>query len=314
MSEQFQNIRILKVRCKNHYLFGDMEFDFTNNGHPVDTIIIAGENGVGKSTLLDIIFNLTGGYTNLPLGEYEADFLLDEQLTTYKMSVKLYNSRNTKFEPYIGKNKLISIFSDVGINYHKEHAIDSVTSKTLDATFDSQKSQANLAQEIEQLLIDVQDIDSNEIAFEVREAKAKGLGIDVINTDKRISRFIKAFNYIFNNKLTWGGITNENGKQIYFYNKFHDNILLSSLSSGEKQIVYRGAYLLKDSNSLKGATVLIDEPEISLHPEWQKKIMNYYKNIFTDENGIQTSQIFAVTHSPFIIHNENRLFEPLRTK
>ena len=55
MGEQFQNIRILKVRCKNHYLFGDMEFDFTNNGHPVDTIIIAGENGVGKSTLLDII-------------------------------------------------------------------------------------------------------------------------------------------------------------------------------------------------------------------------------------------------------------------
>lgn len=82
--------------------------------------------------------------------------------------------------------------------------------------------------------------------------------------------------------------------------------MLSNLSSGEKQIVYRGAYLLKDSNSLRGATVLIDEPEISLHPEWQKKIMDYYKRIFTDENGIQTSQIFAVTHSPFIIHNENR--------
>ena len=34
--------------------------------------------------------------------------------------------------------------------------------------------------------------------------------------------------------------------------------------------------------------------------------MDYYKRIFTDENGKQTSQIFAVTHSPFIIHNENR--------
>ncbi len=37
-----------------------------------------------------------------------------------------------------------------------------------------------------------------------------------------------------------------------------------------------------------------------------KKIMDYYKNIFTDESGKQTSQIFVVTHSPFIIHNENR--------
>lgn len=34
--------------------------------------------------------------------------------------------------------------------------------------------------------------------------------------------------------------------------------------------------------------------------------MDYYKGIFSNETGKQTSQIFAVTHSPFIIHNENR--------
>jgi hypothetical protein len=57
---------------------------------------------------------------------------------------------------------------------------------------------------------------------------------------------------------------------------------------------------------MNGAFVFIDEPEISLHPNWQMKIMDYYKGIFTDGNGIQTSQIFAVTHSPFVIHNDNR--------
>ena len=36
--------------------------------------------------------------------------------------------------------------------------------------------------------------------------------------------------------------------------------------------------------------------------KWQ----DYYKSIFTDDSGNQTSQIIAVTHSPFIIHNENR--------
>ena len=36
------------------------------------------------------------------------------------------------------------------------------------------------------------------------------------------------------------------------------------------------------------------------------KVMDYYKGIFT-KDGAQTSQIFAVTHSPFIIHNDNRL-------
>ena len=64
--------------------------------------------------------------------------------------------------------------------------------------------------------------------------------------------------------------------------------------------------MLKDVNALNGAFVFIDEPEISLHPTWQQKIMDYYKGIFTDNDGNQTSQIFAVTHSPFIIHNENR--------
>lgn len=63
---------------------------------------------------------------------------------------------------------------------------------------------------------------------------------------------------------------------------------------------------VKTINALNGAFVFVDEPEISLHPKWQMKILDYYKNIFTDNNGKQTSQIIAVTHSPFIIHNENR--------
>ena len=83
-------------------------------------------------------------------------------------------------------------------------------------------------------------------------------------------------------------------------------IPIDNLSTGEKQIVYRGCFLLKDVNATNGAFVFIDEPEISLHPKWQMKIMDYYKGIFTDESGQQTSQIFAVTHSPFIIHNDNR--------
>lgn len=70
-------------------------------------------------------------------------------------------------------------------------------------------------------------------------------------------------------------------------------------------MVYRGCFLLKDVNATNGAFVFIDEPEISLHPNWQTKVMDYYKGIFTSE-GEQTSQIFAVTHSPFVIHNDTR--------
>ena len=57
---------------------------------------------------------------------------------------------------------------------------------------------------------------------------------------------------------------------------------------------------------MNGAFIFIDEPEISLHPDWQLKIMSFYKGIFTNNDGLQSSQIFTVTHSPFIIHNDNR--------
>lgn len=106
--------------------------------------------------------------------------------------------------------------------------------------------------------------------------------------------------------LEYSGIDNQNGEKVVLFKKYDELIPIDSLSSGEKQIVYRGSFLLRDINALNGAFVFIDEPEISLHPLWQMKIMDFYKGIFTNDAEQQTSQMFVVTHSPFIIHNENR--------
>ncbi len=59
-------MKIRKIKYENHYLFGNTEFDFTDNeGDAVDNIIIAGENGVGKSRLMDDIYELSNfkGFT-----------------------------------------------------------------------------------------------------------------------------------------------------------------------------------------------------------------------------------------------------------
>lgn len=302
MREQFENIRILKVRCKNHYLFGDMEFDFTNNGKPVDTIIIAGENGVGKSNLLNLIYSIST-HDQL-VCDLTVDFMIKHSVFTYKRE-KQNGSYRISWSNGSGY-QLSAIFSDVAINYNKQQAITSVTSLNIDRLIQHSRSGNNLAQEIEQLLIDIYDLDANEFYSESREARANNKSTDNIPLERRVLRFTNAYDFMFGKKLVLKGVDNTAGKTIYFEDNNGNKIPLSQLSSGEKQIVFRGGYLLKDKNALKGATVLIDEPEISLHPEWQKKIMDYYKRIFTDENGVQTSQIFAVTHSPFIIHNENR--------
>ena len=101
-------------------------------------------------------------------------------------------------------------------------------------------------------------------------------------------------------------IENKNNKKEIIFEENGKEMSISKLSSGEKQIVFRGSFLLKDKESSKGALILIDEPEISLHPNWQLKALSFFKKLFTNNSGKQTSQIIVSTHSPFIIHNANR--------
>jgi len=38
--------------------------------------------------------------------------------------------------------------------------------------------------------------------------------------------------------------------------------------------------MLKNIRSLDGGIVLIDEPELSMHPKWQQKVLEFYRNLF----------------------------------
>lgn len=191
------------------------------------------------------------------------------------------------------KYPIHAIFSDVDINFHSND-LTSVTSLTLDGKKESRRSSDNLPTEIKQLLIDIQALDDADIAYWVK--MHPGTNTDKINIHERMPRFTKAFARMFDN-LEYSRIQNINGHKAILFTKNGKLIPIDALSSGEKQIVYRGCFLLKDANAMNGAVVFIDEPEISLHPKWQMKVMDYYKGIFTDEFGCQTSQIFAVTYS-----------------
>ena len=63
-------MKIRKIEFTNHPIFGDLQLDFTDeNGKTLNTIIIAGENGVGKSLLLNTIFE----FSNLSLSNEKRD-------------------------------------------------------------------------------------------------------------------------------------------------------------------------------------------------------------------------------------------------
>jgi predicted ATP-dependent endonuclease of OLD family len=65
--------------------------------------------------------------------------------------------------------------------------------------------------------------------------------------------------------------------------------------------VFRGAFLLRRAEELKRAVVLVDEPELSLHPAWQQNILQFYDDIVSGSDGT-SSQVIVATHSPFIVH------------
>lgn len=51
-----QHMKIRKLSIKNYKIFDDVEFDFTDaDGKTLDTVVFAGVNGCGKTTVLEVI-------------------------------------------------------------------------------------------------------------------------------------------------------------------------------------------------------------------------------------------------------------------
>ena len=53
-------MKIKSINIQNNKILGNLFLDFTNDsGEIINSIIIAGENGTGKSTILNIIYEFS---------------------------------------------------------------------------------------------------------------------------------------------------------------------------------------------------------------------------------------------------------------
>lgn len=327
-------MKFRKIRFENHPILGNCNFDFTDkDGNTVDTIIIAGENGCGKTVLLNELFAYSpNNVINNKIGKIESEIELNkmeiEDLNTkvsdifpdglptniikvvqdYNIKhnwnqVKIYiNDRSFGGAQFALGNLYKKIYSDVEINFTPRQ-INSVTATNIDQINNILRSSPNLSTEITQLLIDIKTLDDGDLSDWVSTHPGAVPPEEIQSV--RMKRFTTAFHSMFENKR-FKGIVNEGGGKKIMFEEFGKTMPIDQLSSGEKQIVFRGGFLLKDKKSIEGAYVLVDEPEISLHPKWQLEILPFIKKLFTNEHGEQTSQIIITTHSPFIIHNSNR--------
>lgn len=329
---------IKSVKLINHPGVGDVFLDFTDDsGNIFKTIVIAGENGTGKTAIIEAIQTTLEHSIGGNIGIIELEIKFDpSEFDKIRGSVGgtrfdpssdtiflfRFDSENTSnwHEAYKirwaapdgsmveGSTPLLpnepwnmifkSFYNEASVNF-SSGGLSTITGSTLDREIRAPiRSGANLAREITQLIADIRAQDAEDIQVWVENNP----GSPVPNNIKeiRISRFKKSFNYMFPSKKF---LTVKRDREAITV-EFEDKGRISSidkLSTGEKQIVFRAGFLLRDLSKTTSSIILIDEPELSLHPDWQEKIMSLYELVLSDSTGAHP-QIIVATHSPFIVH------------
>ena len=308
---------ITKIKWNNHAILENLELDFTKvDGTPYKTIVLAGENGTGKTTVLETL------RTFLNLGSIEPFEYIEYTVETDKYRIIPAKDANLGFHlrMAVGSETKTEIRSNKGYNRRRidEDILDirhygCVYSKAR-SVFNTQSVRSTTTQQlddskyyddnnddftfIKQLLVDIIAQDNSTLS---EMCKSNGNVVwETFYPTSKMFRFENAFNDFFDNMKFEKLDENSKEEKKLLFRKNNNEIPIDKLSTGEKQIVFRGTQLLRNSNNLNGGIVLIDEPELSLHPKWQDKILQYYRNLFTN-NGSQFAQIVVATHSKYLL-------------
>lgn len=310
---------IKEIQWSNHEVLGNLHLDFSKaDGSVYNTIILAGENGTGKTTILETLA------TFLNLGSFKPFNFIRYQVdeTVYTISAKDGDDASLGFHHRIGetddtekrimtnrhsgRNSLDADLEDIryyGVAYSKARSgfkttkVKATTTQQLDSEKYSDDSNDDFTS-IKQLLVDINAQDNAEW-MQISKNKL-GTSLEEFMQSSKMFRFENAFNTFFDNMAFKQVVTTDSDEMKIVFEKHGKSIALDDLSTGEKQIVFRGAYLLKNIKGIVGGIALIDEPELSMHPKWQQKILDYYLNLFSN-NGTQTVQTIFATHSEYVL-------------
>lgn len=279
-------MRLKRIKFNNHELLNNLDISFVGeNGKVLDTVVLIGSNGSGKTTILRNIFSRFNRENNsttecyLDVTKDEEKYIQENVILHSKMPDLKLKDLNLHFN--IINNNLQS-FDKLNIVYMPtETEMGNIEScKTDFLTIIDKKITASIPS-----IIDKQ-IDS-----EIRKDIYKSPLENVKNFIGKINSLFKCLDL----DVELMAVETFEKKKPVFKNKSGAEFDIQSLSSGEKQLFLRALSLkLLDINN---SIILIDEPELSLHPKWQQKIVQVYESI--GENN----QLIIATHSPLILNS-----------
>lgn len=331
-------------------------------GENINVTAIVGENGSGKSSIIECLEMLIKSFSKEDDIEYE--FYHSEYIFN---SIILFKDENNYYD--IGLNKLN--FQNIIKIKPSDKKISNIILERIEVSFKENIS-LFILEYFEQLKINkfnffipdiiavdllgiegieklisfkdkikyFLDLEKNKITLTEKEAKKIDTSFDMgysqkfkkilklvelnenfnINPDYE-SGFLYSFkikdkDFIENNKVFFSLLGEFNlidfhdssKKELHEYRIGNFGLTLNELSLGEKnylKIYLKLSYLINNS---KTNIIILDEPEITLHPDWQKRFILENLELFRNKKDIH---LIITSHSPFILSDlpkENIIF------
>jgi len=256
-------MKLRNLHIENYKMFKDFDIGFVDkNDEALPIVVLAGVNGSGKTTLLEFIYNTHS---------LEDNFDNNMTIEINDKQIMVHNrKRLERYIRYTGNE-----------DFDKE-------------TFRYRKNIENYHYNIIYLPIYDNNID------DLKKTIVKKYIDRAFEIDKPSEALRELQNYI---KDIFDGLDltfnlsdiKYNEKKVLFKDNNSVEFDIDKLSTGEKTLLSKVLYLY--FKGYKNKVILIDEPELSLHPKWQNQILKIYENFAIKNN----CQIIIATHSPHII-------------
>lgn len=302
-------MKIEKIYISNYKNLKNLEMNFKKDNKILDLVVLTGSNGSGKTRILECILNCFENYIN---SNYKED----------KNRLDIYFQENEKkcFNEILDLEMFFKILNRY--NWNKEESFVFGDNYKKDDFFEKGKILKEKLEVLPKIIYVPTEINFQKMDTASTTLVQKYRFINIVDTNliKDIPSFIatKIITAIFQNKNEKVGDVqkkvfdeineifeileinvkvediSQDGRNIpIFKNSAGEKFDINELSSGEKQLFLRtlAIKMLNPENSI----ILIDEPELSLHPKWQQQIVDVYKKIG------KNNQIIIATHSPHVL-------------
>lgn len=271
-------MKIENIQINDYKIFNDFNISFLDNtDKPLDLVVLAGINGSGKTTLFEYLFE---SEHYMSYGEPITKNIIDIKDTKIHIENKLGKIKFVDEDSVIIDDYLKATESNKGDRLKKNILYCEAVSKET-KSFYGHGWKYNTKKPLKKEILKYLD----KLIFE-----------DGLSAKEAYHKVRVKINNIFDGldmQVEFSGLDKD--KNIYFQNSLGDKINIDQLSTGEKELLNNIFFLY--IADIKDNIILIDEPEISLHPSWQNRIVKIYKEFAKTNNN----QIIIATHSPQII-------------